>query len=52
MSEGNQGIAPERYEGLYDAIRPEKLVGSMEGKTMLVTGAGKAHKRISNVEKC
>ena len=40
MSVGDQGIAPERYEGVYDAIRPEKLAGSMEGKTVFVTGAG------------
>ncbi|KLO14710.1 NAD(P)-binding protein [Schizopora paradoxa] len=35
------GIAPKEYHSVYPAIAPEKLVGALEGKVALVTGAGR-----------
>ena len=45
MSESTEGVqkygtAPEKHNDVYEAINPTRLAGSMNGKVVLVTGAG------------
>lgn len=36
-------VKPEEYTDVYDAIRPAKLAGSLEGKVVFITGAGELY---------
>lgn len=38
---GRYGIPPKKHSDVYEAISPTRLGGSLQGKVVLVTGAGK-----------
>lgn len=36
------GSKPDKHRDVYDAIDPTHLAGTMEGKVVLITGAGES----------